>query len=510
MQTSSNTAETQARNILRGLGFSETAIDNPFEALSGGWRTRCELACAVTQKCDVLLLDEPTNFLDLPSIIWLENFISTKLDNTSVVVVTHDRTFADHVGSQLILLRLNPARKLETFNGTLSEYESDRDKQIRRMTRMKEANDRKSKHIEDTIAGNIKAAKRTGDDKKLKQAASRKKKLDDRMGMEVGTHGGRFKLNRDLTGYHLKSRAEIEIPGLDPIVNISLPSGGPDTMRFPGSLVSFEHVSFRYSKTAEQVLKDVTFNMQAGERIAIVGLNGTGKSTIIKLLVSAYEAASSKAPSSGSLKQSLKKGQISLHPRLRLGHFSQHAVEELTSIGVQEPALTALQYFEKRIPGTYTEQELRGLLAGLGLRGTVVSNTPIAALSGGQKVRLALAECVHDSPDLLVLDEVSMHLDADSVTALAKALSRKHWNGALIIVSHDRYFVKKVVEGLDGRDDFAGGDESDDSVDDSSDEEDGGGGGTVYRMRKGELVKLDGGMDDYERIAAKSANKWMK
>ena len=493
---------------MRGLGFSENAIDGPFKDLSGGWQTRCELACAIAQKCDVLLLDEPTNFLDLPSIIWLENFISTKLLDTSVVVVTHDKTFADNAGTQLILIRLNPARKLETFNGTLSQHERERDKQIRRLTRMKEANDRKTKHLEEQIAGNVKAAKKTGDDKKLKQAASRKKKLEDRSGMEVGTNFKRFRIHRDLGGYHLKSRADIEIPGLDPVVNMSLPEG-PGDMRFPGSLVSFENVSFRYSKTAGVVLKDVTFSMQAGERIAIVGLNGSGKSTIVKLLVSAFEEATSRSPSLSGLKGSVKRGQISLHPRLRLGHFSQHSVEELTSRGVGEPTLTAIGYFQDLSPGMYSEQEIRGLLSGLGLRGPVVSNTPIAALSGGQKVRLALAQCVHDSPDLLVLDEVSMHLDADSVTALAQALSPKNWKGALIIVSHDRYFVKRVVEGWIGKDDFEG-DDSEESDEDFNDGDESTIRGTVYRMRKGELVKLEGGMDDYERIAAKTANKWIK
>lgn len=156
-------AEDKARKILLGLGFSAEKIENPLSQLSGGWRTRCDLACALCQYADVLLLDEPTNFLDLPSIIWLQNYVQS-LVSATVVVVTHDRDFADAVAEELLVLR-NLA--LERFRGNLSNYERERHKKAKYMTGMKEAQDRQKKHMEQTIAQNIKAAKKTGDDKKI-------------------------------------------------------------------------------------------------------------------------------------------------------------------------------------------------------------------------------------------------------------------------------------------------------------------------------------------------------
>src|ERR1700689_1317386 len=210
----SSTADVRARTVLRGLGFSKDAIDRPFTMLSGGWRTRCALACALFQKVDILLLDECTNFLDLPAIIWLEGYIRS-LKTTTVVVITHDHDFADAVADELLTLR---ECGLQYFRGNLSAFEHERRSQTKYLTRMKDAQDRKSKHIEDTIETNVRAAKRTGDDKKLKQAASRRKKLDERTGMEVGLRGGRFKLNRDLAGYHTSMRDEIEVPAMEPPV----------------------------------------------------------------------------------------------------------------------------------------------------------------------------------------------------------------------------------------------------------------------------------------------------
>ena len=226
-------AEAKARKVLLGLGFKEDRIGQPVSQLSGGWQTRCELACALTQYADVLLLDEPTNFLDLLSIIWLQDYINS-MTNTTILITTHDRDFGDAVAEELILLR---NQVLKTFRGSLNLYEREKHKKILHLTKMKDAKDKQKKHIEKSIADNIKAAKDKGDDKKLKQAASRQKKLDERWGMEVGLKGGRFKLNRDLGGYHTTARAEIEIPDFDPPVKLTFPRQPPD-LRFPGALVS--------------------------------------------------------------------------------------------------------------------------------------------------------------------------------------------------------------------------------------------------------------------------------
>lgn len=171
-------AESRARNVLSGLRFSDESIDQPMSRLSGGWKTRCSLACALCQSPDLLLLDEPTNFLDLPAIIWLERYIQELGPTVTVLVVTHDRAFADGVANELLVMR---SLSLERFRGNISAYELERSKNFKYMSRMKEAQEKQKKHIESSIQQNVKAAKQKGDDKKLKQAASRKKKLDERM-----------------------------------------------------------------------------------------------------------------------------------------------------------------------------------------------------------------------------------------------------------------------------------------------------------------------------------------
>lgn len=280
----SGSAEARARSVLLGLGFQPEQLDQPFSSLSGGWRTRCELACALFQKVDILLLDECTNFLDLPAVVWLQSYLHS-LEDTTVLVITHDRDFADAAAQELLVLR---EQKIETFKGNLSAFEREKRKQIKWMTRMKDAADKKTAHMEETIQSNIAAARRTGDDKKLKQAVSRKKKIEERSGLEVSAKGTRFKLNRDLAGYHLKNRADFEIPTMDPPVKIALPSE-PPPLRYPGALVSFEHVSFRYASKKPMVLSDITFSLHPGERIGLCGMNGHGKSTVVNLVVGALK-----------------------------------------------------------------------------------------------------------------------------------------------------------------------------------------------------------------------------
>ncbi|EXJ92414.1 hypothetical protein A1O3_00965 [Capronia epimyces CBS 606.96] len=480
--------EARAHTVLLGLGFSEEQIKQQVQTLSGGWRTRCDLACALIQRMDVLMLDEPTNFLDLPAIIWLERYITTSLARTTVVVVTHDRDFADAVAEELILVRLVPAKTLEVFKGNLTEYEGEKRKHIRRMTKMSDALEKITKHMEDTINKNVKAAKRTGDDKKLKQAASRRKKLEERSGLEVGQHGGRFKLNRDLAGYHLSNRAEIEIPEFDPPVTITLPDQ-PPPLRHAGPLFSFEKVSFAYPKAGVWTLKDVDLVMHPGERVGLVGLNGSGKSTLVKLLMA--------AASNGEPRPT--KGAITGHSKARLACYSQHAVETLEAVGRQDAQKTALSYMMQVDGWTGDEQAARGLLAKLGLRGNTVTDVPLAMLSGGQRVRLALAEAVFSSPQLLVLDEVTTHLDADTIDGLIEAL--KSWEGALLVITHDRHFMRCVVDGEKM--------DRDEETEDGGDGEESGAGppGTVYHVRKAGLRRLERGMEQYEEIVSRSVGK---
>ncbi len=471
----------RARAILTGLGFAAANFDKAVGSLSGGWRMRCSLASALLQDSDILILDEPTNFLDLLGILWLQrHLVDLKAaSQTTVVIVSHDRDFVDATCQEVIILR---DQNLSYFRGNLSAYEEDVRSKKLYFGRMQEAQDRQKAHMEKTIRENIKVGKATGDDNKLRQAKSRMKKVEDRMGLQVSATGGKFKLNRDLPGYHLTSRADIEVPEDERGVSISLPMA-PD-LRFPGPLVSLEGVTFKYPSSKIAVLQDMNLVIHSGDRVGIVGLNGCGKSTLIRLIVE-------------DLKPS--KGTASKHPRLRLGYYSQNAVEELQEKGLADPAATALSLLIKDVEGELNEGEIRGLLGSLGLPGRTASDVPLCRLSGGQLVRLALALILWKSPQLLVLDEITTHLDFYTVTALSNALSE--WNGAILLVSHDRFMIRRVVEGEKperGEDDDAG--RGEDSEDETRRRE-------VYLLKGGKLALQAAGVSEFEQSLEKRVQK---
>jgi ATPase subunit of ABC transporter with duplicated ATPase domains len=455
---------------------------------------RTHLASCLLQPTDILILDEPTNFLDLLGIIWLQRFLLQLRDAgpnpPTVVLVSHDRDFVNTVCQELIILR---DHELTYFRGDLNLYDASiREKKLY-LGRMKEAQEKQKAHIQQTIQQNIKQGKATGDENKLRQAKSRQKKLDNRMGMEKSASGGRFKLNRDLTGYHLTARAEIDVPVDEKGVSIVLPDA-PD-LRFPGPLVSLEGVTFKYPtvKKAQQavptVLQDIDLTIHMGDRIGIVGLNGCGKSTLIKLITDVTKPT---------------KGSVAHHPRLRMGYYSQHAVEDLQALGTNESDLTALSLLTRDVEGELDEGELRGLLGSLGLPGRVASDVPLTKLSGGQLVRLALARLLWKCPQLLVLDEITTHLDFHTVTALADALHA--WNGAILVVSHDRFLVRRVVQGEKESVEEEG---EGDGEEESSGEEDLGGlkRRTVYLLKSGRMTVLEKGVRAFEESLEKRVEK---
>lgn len=478
--------EVRARNILTGLGFPKATLEKLVSTLSGGWKMRTNLASVLLQAVDILILDEPTNFLDLLGIIWLQRFLLQLRDSVNpptIILVSHDRDFINSICEELIILR---DKDLTYFKGDLTSYDtSTRDKKLY-LTRMKEAQDKQKSHMQQTIAQNIKQGKAAGDENKLRQAKSRQKKLDNRMGMEKSASGGRFKLNRDLAGWHDKARADIDIPADERGVNIVLPEA-PD-LRFPGPLVSLEKVSFAYAGPKVRkgqappptILQDIDLTIHMGDRVGIVGLNGCGKSTLIKLLTDTTKPT---------------KGTATRHPRLRMGYYSQHAVEELQSLGRDEVELTALLLLAREVVGELDEGEIRGLLGSLGLAGRTASDVPLTKLSGGQLVRLALARLLWKCPQLLVLDEITTHLDFHTVTALSEALS--NWNGAVLIVSHDRYLIRRVVE---GQKDEEEDNESSDGGDDIRKR-------TVFLLKNGSLKVLNNGVQGFEQSLEKRVEK---
>ncbi|KAF2713971.1 P-loop containing nucleoside triphosphate hydrolase protein [Pleomassaria siparia CBS 279.74] len=316
-------AEAKARTVLLALGFEDEKIDRPFLELSGGWRTRCELASSLCQYAHVLLLDEPTNFLDLLSIIWLQDYIRN-LKHTAVLITTHDRAFGDAVAEELI--------------------------------------DKQKKHMEKSVENNIRGAREQGDDKKLKQAAPRKKKLDQRMGVQVGRNGGKFKLNppRPLS-------ALFGITGKG-VVSLSGPKECPLT------------------------LKDIDLTIHPATRMGIVGLNGFGKTTLVSLIMGSGDDVV------GGLSPTM--GIVTRHSRAKFGHFSQQSVEELNAIAIQKPKLTAMSHVMEVCGGAMLEKDARQLLGAV----------------------RALAKLLWPPPQLLILDEVTTHLDAETILGLVMAL----------------------------------------------------------------------------------------
>ncbi|WQF83554.1 Putative AAA+ ATPase domain, P-loop containing nucleoside triphosphate hydrolase [Colletotrichum destructivum] len=476
--------ESKAKRILTGLGFSEAYMSKPVSSLSGGWRMRTALSVSLLQETDVLILDEPTNFLDLLGIIWLQRHLESLQDvdgAPTLILVSHDRDFITLCTDLLILKE----KGLTYFHGDLPTYEASQSERKLWLTKMKDAQDKQKAHIQQSISNNMKAGKANDDQNKLRQAKSRQKKLDDRWGLQVSAKGGRFKLNRDLVGYHLTARDEIDVPQDERPVSFVLPE--PPDLRFPGPLISVENATFRYpvktkTKTAVPiVLQAINLSVHMGDRIGILGLNGAGKSTLVKLLVEEAKPTT---------------GTVTTHPRLKLGYYSQHAVESLQEKGRANPSMTALSLLTEEVAGELDEGQLRGVLGSLGLPGRIASDVPLGKLSGGQLVRCELARLLWRRPHCLILDEVTTHLDYETVTAIRESL--RDWEGAVILVSHDRWFMRGAVEGLVEDSDSEEGDDDEDAVPRRR---------LVYKLRAGVLTRLEGGVTEFEEGVAKRVNR---
>lgn len=315
-------------------------------------------------------------------------------------------------------------------------------------------------------------------------------------------------------GWNDTKLAAIEIPKTEHSISITL--FDPPELRFPGSLVSLEDLHYRYTSKGDFILRGLGLNIHMGDRVGVVGLNGCGKSTLIKIVTEVLSPV---------------KGILTRHPRLRMGYYSQHAIEELQSLGWDDSSRTALNILAADAGDEMTEQELRAFLGSLGLPGRTASDVPVANLSGGQlvrllistptlflkykrqdltltvaakpQVRLALARILWNRPNLLVLDEVTTHLDFHTVVALAEALS--DFSGALLLVTHDRFLVRRVIEG----------ERPDDLEEDRKDPDEALCGGgvkklrSVYVLKNGKLELQPGGMMEFERSLEKRVAKMM-
>ncbi|WP_409158791.1 ABC transporter ATP-binding protein [Pectobacterium sp. B2J-2] len=374
------TIQARASSLLNGLGFSQSQLQQPVSAFSGGWRMRLNLAQALICRSDLLLLDEPTNHLDLDAVIWLEKWLKNYAG--TLVLISHDRDFLDPVVTKILHIE---QQSLNEYTGNYSSFERQRATRLAQQQSLYEHQQERVAHLQHYI--DRFRAKAT----KAKQAQSRIKMLE-RMELIAPAHVD--------NPFRFSFRA-------------------PESL--PNPLMKMEKVSAGYGDTL--ILESIKLNLVPGSRIGLLGHNGAGKSTLIKLL------AGTLAP---------LKGEIGLAKGVKLGYFAQHQLEFLRA---DESPLQHLVRLAER----ETEQQLRDYLGGFGFQGDKVTEIT-ERFSGGEKARLVLALIVWQRPNLLLLDEPTNHLDLDMRQALTEALI--DFEGALVVVSHDRHLIRSTTDDL--------------------------------------------------------------
>jgi ATP-binding cassette subfamily F protein 3 len=376
------TVRSRAEQLLTGLGFSHDQMNLPVASFSGGWRMRLNLAQALMCPSDLLLLDEPTNHLDLDAILWVEDWL--KRYPGTLIIISHDRDFLDGVVN--VIAHIDD-RKLKRYGGNYSAFEKQRAINLALSQAAMVKQTRERDHLQSFID-------------RFKAKASKAKQAQSRMKMLAKME--------ELAPIHAAAAFQFEFREPD---------------RAPNPLLVLEDVVAGYhtDEGDKPILRDINLNLQAGQRIGLLGVNGAGKSTLIKTI------AGELAPLTGDAHWG--KG-------LAIGYFAQHQVEMLRHD--QSP----LWHLAKIAP-TVREQELRNFLGGFNFPGTMVSS-PIAPFSGGEKARLALALIVWQKPNLLLLDEPTNHLDLETREALTVALAQ--FEGTLVLVSHDRHLLRATTE----------------------------------------------------------------
>jgi ATP-binding cassette subfamily F protein 3 len=380
-------AEGRASSILKGLGFDIDKQSMPCSAFSGGWRMRVALAGVLFSQPDLLLLDEPTNYLDLEGAIWLETYLA-KYPHT-VIIVSHDRGLLNRAVGGILHLE---DKKLTFYQGNYDTFARTRAARLAVADSEAKKQDARRAHLQSYVDRFRAKAD------KAKQAQSRLKAIAR---MEPITRPQEAALRR------------FTFPNPEELA--------PPILRLDGAVAGYgDHV----------VLRNLDLRIDQDDRIALLGQNGEGKSTLSKLI------ADRLAPIAGDVVRSSK---------LRIGYFAQHQVDELH---LDETPLDHI----RRLRGGKTPAQLRAILGGFGI-GAEQADTKVGQLSGGQKARLSLLLATLDAPHMLILDEPTNHLDIESREALVEALTE--YTGAVILVSHDMHLLSMVADRLwlvkDGR-----------------------------------------------------------
>ena len=384
---SAYSAEARAGAILSGLGFSAQEQLKPCSDFSGGWRMRIALAAMLFAQPDILLLDEPTNYLDVEGAVWLEAHIR-KYPGTTFVI-SHDRDFLNTAVTHIAHLR---GGKLFSYTGNYDNFERQLAERNRLDMALMAKQEEERRHLE-AFVNRFKAKA-----SKAKQAQSRVKKLAK-----------------------MKPVATIVS---DPIAPISLP--GPERPLSP-PIVRFDNVALGYDDLV--VLRNVNQRIDPDDRIGILGKNGQGKSTFAKAIMGHLEPLPQDPANPGFIRRNKK---------LRIGYFAQHQIDALN------PKSSAYDHVVELMPDA-TEAQRRARLASFGL-GVKNAETPAGDLSGGEKARLLFSLIGFHKPHLLVLDEPANHLDIDSRAELIRSLNT--YEGAVVVISHDRNLLEAVVDRL--------------------------------------------------------------
>ena len=370
--------EADAKRILQGLGFKEADYSRDIMEFSGGWRMRGHLARLLLQAPDLLLLDEPTNHLDLTSLEWLEEFLKTF--KGSMIIVSHDRFFLDRLANEIAELAKG---HITHYSGNYRFYEKKRDELREQQHKEYLAQRAERERIEKFIDRfRYKASKAAQVQSRVKML----EKMPQAVDVEQATSFS-FRIKADVKSYN--------------------------------EVLSISDMAFSYDTVP--VLQNFNFNVTRGEKIALVGANGQGKTTLTRLICGELVA---------------KSGEIKIGERVNIGYYAQHQTEAL------DVSKTIFQEVEASAAPTF-RTKLQDILGLFRFHGDEI-HKKIAVLSGGEKARVSLAKILLSPCNFLIMDEPTNHLDTASKHALENAL--RHYDGTLLIISHDRYFLDALVE----------------------------------------------------------------
>ncbi|WP_375403953.1 ATP-binding cassette domain-containing protein [uncultured Sphingomonas sp.] len=373
-------APGRAARILSGLGFDEEAQGCPLDSFSGGWKMRVGLAALLFSQPDLLLLDEPSNHLDLEAVLWLEDFLRSY--RATIVVVSHERDFLNNVVDHILHLS---GGKVQLYPGGYDAFERQRAERVAQIEAARASQATQRAKLQDYIARNSARASTA------KQAQSRAKALS-----------------------RMQPIAELHE---DPSLRFDFPD--PTELRPP--LITLDMASVGYGDVP--ILKRLNLRLDPDDRIALLGRNGNGKTTLARLLAAQLAAMEGEMASSGKMK---------------VGYFTQYQVEELDGDD------SALEHMARVMRGA-SPAAVRAQLGRFGFSGDKAV-TKVGRLSGGERARLALALVTRDAPHLLILDEPTNHLDVDAREALVQALNS--YTGAVVVVSHDRHMLEMTADRL--------------------------------------------------------------